>query len=67
MGLEDPQTCLAILATCRQILFEAWYTYYQRNTFNFERGNDLRSFLKSICPSCRHEIVSIYCGFSLGI
>lgn len=48
MGLEDPQTCLAILATCRQILFEAWYTYYQRNTFNFKRGNDLRSFLKSI-------------------
>ncbi|KAL2053114.1 hypothetical protein ABVK25_006751 [Lepraria finkii] len=64
-GSPELQSCLSILATCCQILFEAYSIYYRHNTFNFSRGKPLRGFLKSICPARRHEIVSIRCDFPL--
>lgn len=54
-----PDTCLAILATCRTVLLEAFHIWYKHNTFNFSRAGDLTSFLLSIGRVRANEIRSI--------
>ncbi|KAI4197278.1 MAG: hypothetical protein LQ350_006005 [Teloschistes chrysophthalmus] len=54
-----PDTCLAILATCRTILLEAWHIFYGCNTFNFSLAEDLTLFLQSIGSVRANEIRSV--------
>ncbi|KAL8729530.1 MAG: hypothetical protein Q9181_004975 [Wetmoreana brouardii] len=54
-----PNTCLAILATCRTILLEAFHIFYKNNTFNFTRSEDLTEFLTSIGRVRANEIRSV--------
>ncbi|KAL8970616.1 MAG: hypothetical protein Q9183_001430 [Haloplaca sp. 2 TL-2023] len=54
-----PSTCLAILATCRTILLEAFHIWYKYNTLNFTRVEDLKAFLFSIGRARQNEIRSI--------
>ena len=58
-------SCLAILATCRQILREAFYVYYRMNTFNFNHPDHLYDFLRAIGSVRANEIRSIRCSFRL--
>ena len=54
-----PSSCLAILATCRTILLEAFHLWYRTNTLNFCRSKDVYSFLASIGSARANEIRSI--------
>ncbi|KAL8873657.1 MAG: hypothetical protein Q9174_000911 [Haloplaca sp. 1 TL-2023] len=54
-----PDTCLAILATCRTILLEAFHIWYKHNTLNFTRAEDLIAFLLSLGRARQNEIRSI--------
>ncbi|KAL9587434.1 MAG: hypothetical protein Q9212_000250 [Teloschistes hypoglaucus] len=54
-----PDTCLAILATCRTVLLEAWHIFYGCNTFNFALAEDLTQFLQSIGSVRANEIRSV--------
>ncbi|KAI4189899.1 MAG: hypothetical protein L6R41_001159 [Letrouitia leprolyta] len=54
-----PSSCLAILATCRAILLEAFHLWYKNNTLNFCRSEDLSDFLTSIGRVRANEIRSI--------
>ena len=54
-----PRGCLAILATCRTILLEAFHTWYKNNTFNFARSQDIVSFLTSISGARANEIRAV--------
>ena len=58
-------SCLAILATCRQILREAFYIYYKVNAFNFNHPDHLHDFLRAIGSVRANEIRSIRCSFRL--
>lgn len=58
-GPPTAPSCLAILATCRQILLEAFHMWYQHNTLNFTRSGDLYTFVLSIGPIRANEIRSI--------
>ena len=58
-------SCLAILATCRQVLFEAFHVFYASNTFNFDNRNQLCSFLRAIGSVRASEIRSIRCSLKL--
>ena len=58
-------SCLAILATCRQILFEAFHVFYTSNIFNFNHPDHLYDFLGSIGPVRANEIRSVRCSFRL--
>ena len=55
---------LKVLQTCRQILEEAFYIYYNDNTFIFNCINDLHDFLKRIGPRRRREICSLAADLS---
>lgn len=63
----EPQRspCLAILATCRQILHEAFHVFYASNNFNFNHPNHLYDFLYAIGPVRANQIRSIRCSFRL--
>ncbi len=61
----DRSSCLAILATCRQILFEAFHVFYVSNTFNFNHPDHLYDFLRAIGSVRANEIRSIRCSFTL--
>ncbi|KAL8698640.1 MAG: hypothetical protein Q9201_006463 [Fulgogasparrea decipioides] len=54
-----PDTCLAVLATCRTILLEAFHIFYKHNTFNFTRAEDLTEFLSSIGRVRANEIRTV--------
>lgn len=54
-----PSSCLAILATCRTILLEAFHLWYKNNTLNFFRSEDLSDFLVSIGRVRANEIRNI--------
>ncbi|KAI4108409.1 MAG: hypothetical protein LQ339_002311 [Xanthoria mediterranea] len=54
-----PHSCLAILATCRTILLEAFHIWYKNNTFNFARSWDVFSFLTSINSVRPNEIRAV--------
>ncbi|KAL9002283.1 MAG: hypothetical protein Q9188_004777 [Gyalolechia gomerana] len=54
-----PSSCLAILATCRTVLLEAFHLWYRNNTLNFCKSEDLRDFLASIGRVRANEIRSI--------
>ncbi|KAL8835624.1 MAG: hypothetical protein Q9170_003241 [Blastenia crenularia] len=54
-----PPACLAILATCRTILLEAFHLWYKHNTLNFSRSKDLYDFLGSIGRVRASEIRNI--------
>ncbi|KAL8842128.1 MAG: hypothetical protein Q9205_000522 [Flavoplaca limonia] len=54
-----PRGCLAILATCRTILLEAFHIWYKNNTFNFARSQDIVSFLTSISGARANEIRAV--------
>lgn len=58
-------SCLAILATCRQILLEAFHAFYASNNFNFNHPNHLYDFLRAIGPVRANQIRSIRCSFRL--
>lgn len=60
-NLEPPvaSSCLAILATCRTILLEAFHLWYQNNTLNFTRSEDIYTFLISIGSVRANEIRSL--------
>ncbi|KAL8643208.1 MAG: hypothetical protein Q9228_000194 [Teloschistes exilis] len=58
-----PDTCLAILATCRTILLEAWHIFYGCNTFKFSLAQDLTQFLQSIGSVRANEIRSVRLDF----
>lgn len=68
---DEPQfplpehSCLAILATCQQILSEAFHVYYQNNTLSFESITALCKFTRGIGPARRNEIQSVRCEFPL--
>ena len=57
--LPAASSCLAILATCRQILLEAFHLWYKHNTLNFRRSEDLYTFLLSIGSVRANEIRSL--------
>lgn len=61
----ERSSCLAILATCRQILLEAFHVFYASNNFNFSHPNHLYDFLRAIGPVRANEIRSIRCSFRL--
>ncbi|KAL8951713.1 MAG: hypothetical protein Q9222_002326 [Ikaeria aurantiellina] len=73
----SPDTCLAILATCRTILLESFHLWYKHNLLNFSSAKDLYTFLRSISRARANEIRSIRldlpaedfdhgkCGFAL--
>ena len=52
-------SCLAILATCRTILIEAFHLWYQNNTLNFTSSKNIYSFLMSIGSVRANEIRSL--------
>jgi len=52
-------SCLAILATCRTILLEAFHLWYQNNTLAFTRADELHRFLRSIGNVRANEICSL--------
>ncbi|KAI4141313.1 MAG: hypothetical protein L6R39_005406 [Caloplaca ligustica] len=54
-----PYSCLAILSTCRTILLEAFHVWYQNNTLNFARSEDLYDFIVSIGHARAYEIRKI--------
>lgn len=54
-----PHSRLAILATCRTILLEAFHIWYKSNTFNFARSWDVFSFLTSISSVRANEIRAV--------
>ncbi|KAI4261412.1 MAG: hypothetical protein L6R42_003388 [Xanthoria sp. 1 TBL-2021] len=54
-----PHSCLAILATCRTILLEAFHLWYKNNTFNFARSQDVVAFLTSISRVRANEIRAV--------
>ncbi|KAL9603075.1 MAG: hypothetical protein Q9219_001439 [cf. Caloplaca sp. 3 TL-2023] len=54
-----PASCLAILATCRTILLEAFHLWYKNNTLNFFQVRDLCDFLASIGRVRANEIRSL--------
>ncbi|KAL8944697.1 MAG: hypothetical protein Q9216_000265 [Gyalolechia sp. 2 TL-2023] len=54
-----PSSCLAILATCRTVLLEAFHLWYKINTLNFSTSEDLNSFCASIGRVRANEIRSI--------
>ncbi|KAL8860015.1 MAG: hypothetical protein Q9178_003564 [Gyalolechia marmorata] len=54
-----PHPSLAILATCRTILLEAFHVWYKNNTFNFDRSQDLVAFLGSIGRVRANEIRAV--------
>ncbi|KAL8803649.1 MAG: hypothetical protein Q9182_003064 [Xanthomendoza sp. 2 TL-2023] len=54
-----PHSCLAILATCRTVLLEAFHLWYKNNTFSFSRAQDLIDFNRSIGRVRAHEIRSV--------
>ncbi len=60
-NLQPPpaSSCLAILATCRTVLLEAFHLWYQHNTLNFARAEDLYMFLRSISTARANEIRSL--------
>lgn len=58
-------SCLAILATCRQILLEAFHVFYKSNNFNFNHPDHLYDFLRAIGSIRANEIRSIRCSFRL--
>ncbi len=61
----EKSSCLAILATCRQILLEAFHAFYASNNFNFNHPNHLYDFLRAIGPVRANQIRSIRCSFRL--
>ncbi len=61
----EKSSCLAILATCRQILFEAFHKFYESNTFNFNHPDHVCDFLTAIGPVRASEIRSVRCSFRL--
>ncbi|KAL8768890.1 MAG: hypothetical protein Q9209_004944 [Squamulea sp. 1 TL-2023] len=56
---EAPKGCLAILATCRTILLEAFHLWYKNNTLNFASAQDLVAFLTSIGRVRAYEIRAV--------
>ncbi|KAL8683884.1 MAG: hypothetical protein Q9186_000227 [Xanthomendoza sp. 1 TL-2023] len=54
-----PHSCLAILATCRTVLLEAFHLWYKNNTLNFFHAQDLIDFNRSIGRVRAHEIRSV--------
>ncbi|KAI4132646.1 MAG: hypothetical protein LQ338_000586 [Usnochroma carphineum] len=54
-----PHSCLAILATCRTILVEAFHIWYKSNTLSFHRSEDVYDFLVSISRARANEIRSV--------
>ncbi|KAL8812207.1 MAG: hypothetical protein Q9200_001212 [Gallowayella weberi] len=54
-----PQSCLAILVTCRTVLLEAFHLWYKNNTLSFSRAQDLIDFNRSIGRVRAHEIRSV--------
>ena len=61
----QPASCLAILATCRQLLLESFHIYYSQNMLNFKSASDLYGFMTSVSYARRAEIISVRCSFSL--
>ncbi|KAL8674993.1 MAG: hypothetical protein Q9168_000587 [Polycauliona sp. 1 TL-2023] len=59
LAQEVPHGCLAILATCRTVLLEAFHLWYKNNTFNFARSQDLFTFLTSISRVRANEIRAV--------
>ena len=58
-------SCLAILATCRQILFEAFHIFYGSNAFNFNHPDHVCDFLTSVGSVRASEIRFVRCSFRL--